>query len=50
MVGKEDLACVNFIVNAVISLWYSTLETCLQDLCSSTSSAEENGDQFHSPP
>lgn len=26
-----------------------TLETCLQDVCPSPSSAEENGDQFHSP-
>lgn len=41
---------VRIVVNVVISLWYSTLETCLQELCPSPPSAEENGDQFHSPP
>lgn len=55
IVGKDLAWCflhsnVEIIVNAVISLWYSTLETCLQDVCSSPSSAEENGDQFYSPP
>lgn len=55
--GGEEGPCLcalhsngEIMVNAAISLWYSTLETCLQELCASPPSAEENGDQFHSPP